>query len=174
MVVRVFWRELAEAGARRGEWQWQLLDGVRLGTRIVGSGSLSCALLIDVWARQCRRQQSQALCEVVLRMFWKIWERKRRLLGLFIRVGGRGKKSPLPLSPALPPSAPPTSTNTLSRIPSYPHHLSPCAPSSSSSSPRAPFRPLPSAPSWLSYFPSQVYYYYGKTLRFARTRNWEN
>ena len=38
VVVRVFWRGLAEAGARRGEWL--LLDGLRLGTRIVGSGPL--------------------------------------------------------------------------------------------------------------------------------------
>ena len=42
VVVRVFCRDLAEAGARRGEWL--LLDGLRLGTGIVGSGPLSCAL----------------------------------------------------------------------------------------------------------------------------------
>ena len=42
VVVRVFWRDLAEAGARRGEWL--LLDGLRLGTGIVGSGPLLCAL----------------------------------------------------------------------------------------------------------------------------------
>ena len=44
VVVTDFWRELAKAGARRGEWL--LLDGLRLDTGIVGSGPLSCALSI--------------------------------------------------------------------------------------------------------------------------------
>ena len=93
MVVRVFWRELAEAGARRGEWL--LLDGLRLGTGIVGSGPLSCALLIgDVWARQCQRQQSQALCEVVPRVILEDMGVEGTTFGPVIRVGGRGKKSP--------------------------------------------------------------------------------
>ena len=115
LVVRVFWRELAETGARRGEWQ--LLDGLRMGTRIVGSGPLSCALLIDVWARQCRRQQSQALSEVVHRILLEDMGAEGATFGPVIRVGGKGKKS-LHFSPS--------STSRTSHLRKYSSAAFPC------------------------------------------------